>query len=36
VILGDADEQERQPAEDDVGADALFEPVVDGPQFLPD
>ncbi len=35
-VLGDAHQEEGEPAEDDVGADALFEPVVDGPQFLPD
>uniref|UniRef100_UPI001D015DCC hypothetical protein n=1 Tax=Nonomuraea phyllanthi TaxID=2219224 RepID=UPI001D015DCC len=27
--LNDADEQEGEPAEDDVGADAFFEPVID-------
>jgi hypothetical protein len=26
--LDDPDEQQRQPAEDDVGADAFFEPVI--------
>jgi hypothetical protein len=31
VVLGDADEEQSEPAEDDVGADALFEPVVDAP-----
>ncbi len=31
-VLGDADEQQRQPAQQDVGADPFFEPVVDGPQ----
>ena len=36
VVLGDADEQEGEPAQDDVGADALFEPVVDGPQVQED
>ena len=30
--LGDPDEQEGEPAEDDVGADAFFEPMVAGPQ----
>src|SRR6185437_3427887 len=30
--LGDADEEQGEPAEDDVGADTLFEPVIDGPQ----
>src|ERR1700754_3270834 len=30
--LDDADEQEGEPAEYDVGADAFFEPVVDRPQ----
>src|SRR3954469_21119717 len=30
--LDDADEQQGEPAEDDVGADAFFEPVVDRPQ----
>jgi hypothetical protein len=30
--LGDADQQQGQPAQDDVGADALFEAVVDRPQ----
>src|SRR5579875_2687005 len=30
--LGDADEQEGEPAEDDMGADALLEPVIDRPQ----
>jgi hypothetical protein len=28
--LGDADQQQGQPAQHDVGANALFEPVVDG------
>jgi hypothetical protein len=32
VVLGDADEQEREPAEQDVRADALFEPVAGRPQ----
>ena len=27
--LGDADEQQGEPAQQDVGADAVFEPVVD-------
>ena len=36
LVLGDADEQEGEPAEDDVGADALFEPVVDRPQVRTD
>src|SRR6266700_3509615 len=31
-VLGDADEQQREPAQQDVGADPFFEPVVDGPQ----
>ena len=31
-VLGDADEQEGEPAEDDVGADAVLAPVVDGAQ----
>src|SRR2546423_6691079 len=31
-VLGDAGEQEGEPAQDDVGADALFLAVVDGPQ----
>src|SRR5712672_3388886 len=30
--LDDPDEQQRQPAQDDVGADAFFEPVAGGPQ----
>src|SRR5215471_7882305 len=30
--LGDADEQQREPAEQDVGADAVFEAVVDRSQ----
>src|SRR6266508_4656965 len=30
--LCDADQQQRQPAQDDVGADAVLEAVVDGPQ----
>ncbi|MEU3278741.1 hypothetical protein ABZ698_16875 [Streptomyces antibioticus] len=30
--LGDPDQQEGEPAQDDVGADAFFEAVVDGPQ----
>jgi hypothetical protein len=30
--FGDADEQQGQPAEQDVGADALFAAVVDRPQ----
>jgi hypothetical protein len=29
--LDDADEEQREPAEDDVGADAVFESVVDRP-----
>ena len=32
LVLRDADQEQGEPAEDDVGADALFEPVVDGPQ----
>jgi len=28
-VLGDADEQQGEPAQDEVGANALFEPVVD-------
>jgi hypothetical protein len=31
-VLGDAGRQEGEPAQDDVGADALFFPVVDRPQ----
>jgi hypothetical protein len=31
--LGDADEQQREPAQHDVRADAVFEAVVDGAQF---
>src|SRR5579864_7508848 len=31
-VLGDAGEQEGEPAEDDVGADPLLFAVVDGPQ----
>ena len=31
-VLGDAGEEQGEPAEDDVGADALFFPVVDGAQ----
>jgi hypothetical protein len=31
--LDDPDKQQREPAEDDVGADAVFEPVMDRPQF---
>ena len=30
--LGDADEQQGEPAQDDVGADPLFQPVVDRAQ----
>ena len=30
--LGDPDEQEGEPAQDDVGADPLFQPVVDRAQ----
>src|ERR1035438_3968935 len=30
--LGDPDEEQGEPAEDDVGADPLFQPVVDRPQ----
>ena len=30
AAFGDADEQQRQPADQDVGADAVFEPVEDG------
>src|SRR5687767_16002073 len=30
--LGDADEQKSEPAQQDVGADAFLEPVVDRPQ----
>ena len=29
-VLGDAGEEEGEPAEDDVGADAVLAPVVDG------
>ena len=32
VGLGDADEEQGQPAQQDVGADAAFEVVVDGAQ----
>jgi hypothetical protein len=32
LVLRDADEEQGEPAEDDVGADALFEPVVDRAQ----
>ena len=31
--LGDPDEQQRQPAQLDVGADAVLAVVVDGPQL---
>src|SRR5690606_27763054 len=31
--LDDADQQEREPAEDDVGADPVFEPVIDRAQL---
>ena len=31
--FGDADEQQGEPAEQDVGADAWFEAVEDGPQL---
>src|SRR5688572_29613908 len=31
--LGEADEQQRQPAEQDVGADAVLQAVVDGTQL---
>ena len=31
--LDDPDQQQREPAEDDVGADAVLEPVIDRPQF---
>ena len=31
--LDDPDQEQGEPAEDDVGADAVFEPVVDRPQF---
>jgi hypothetical protein len=31
-VLGDAGQEQRQPAQDDVGADALFLAVVDGAQ----
>jgi hypothetical protein len=31
-VLGDADEEQGEPAQQHVGADPLFEPVVDGPQ----
>ena len=31
-VLGDPGQQEREPAEDNVSADALFFPVVDGAQ----
>src|SRR5437870_3230511 len=30
--LGDPDQQQRQPAQDDVGSDAVLEPVVDRAQ----
>ena len=30
AAFGDADEQQRQPADQDVGADAVLEPVEDG------
>jgi hypothetical protein len=30
--FGDAGEQEREPADQDVSADAVLEPVEDGPQ----
>lgn len=30
--LGDPDEEESEPAQDDIGADMSLEPVVDGPQ----
>ena len=32
MALGDADQQPRQPADQDVGADAALEPVKDGTQ----
>ena len=32
LVLSDADEQQREPAQQDVGADPFFEPVVDGPR----
>jgi hypothetical protein len=32
AVLGDADEEQGEPAEDDVGADAVLAPVVDGAQ----
>jgi hypothetical protein len=32
LVLGDADQQQREPAEDDVGADAVFLAVADGAQ----
>jgi hypothetical protein len=31
--LGDPDQQQREPAEQDVSADAVFQPVVDRPQL---
>jgi hypothetical protein len=31
-VLGDADQQEGEPAQQNVGADAFFGPVVDRPQ----
>ena len=31
-VLGDAGEEQGEPAEDDVGADAVLAAVVDGPQ----
>ena len=32
-VLGDADEQQGEPAQHDVGADAVFKAVVDGAQL---
>jgi len=32
--FGDAGEQEREPVDQDVSADAVLEPVEDGPQQL--
>ena len=32
AAFGDADEQQRQPAQQDVGADAMFESVEDRPE----
>ena len=33
LAFGDPDQQQREPADDDVGADAVFEPVEDGAQL---